>query len=67
MHGASFKEYNMVQMTLLQALRKAGIDKKEGQLLPQFAAELKALTDADRQWFKERFAIEFGWEIVASL
>lgn len=51
-------------MTLLKALQHVGIVKREGQPLKDFAAEIKALNDADRAWFKERFAVEHGIEVV---
>ena len=29
--------------------------------LSQFRAQYQALTVEDRAWFRERFAIEYGW------
>ena len=36
--------------------------KKDGQGLADFAREIKALTDADKRWFKEEL-IKLGYEI----
>jgi hypothetical protein len=55
-----------MEKTLMQAFTFAGIKKLEGQQLPEFAKEIKALTPADRAWFAERFVIEFGITITES-
>jgi hypothetical protein len=52
--------------TLMQAFTFAGITKREGQQLPDYAKEIKALTPEDRQWFAERFKVEFGITIIES-
>lgn len=49
----------------MQAFTAAGITKREGQTLQDYAKEVKALTPADRAWFAERFKEEFGFTIVA--
>lgn len=53
----------MLKMTLSAALVKFGL-RLPGENVGQFGAQIKALTPADREWFKERFAIEYGIEIV---
>lgn len=54
-----------MEKTLMQAFTAAGITKREGQTLQDYAKEVKALTPADRAWFAERFKEEFGFTIVA--
>lgn len=50
-------------MTLMQAFSRAGITKREGQQLPEFAREIQALTDDDRKWFADRFKVEMGLDV----
>lgn len=56
-----------MEKTLMQGFTFAGIGKREGQTLQDYAKEVKALTQADRDWFAERFAIEYGIKIVPLL
>ena len=51
------------EMTLLVALKKH-IGYSPGQGFGEFAAECKALTDADKAWFKDRFKVEKDIDIV---
>lgn len=53
----------MEKMSLAAALVKAGL-KLPGESVGAFGQEIKKLNDADREWFKERFAKEMGLEIV---
>jgi hypothetical protein len=52
-------------MNMLITFTKAMMDffgRKPGQSVGEFAAELKALTDADREFFKSEFA-RLGWTV----
>ncbi len=38
--------------------------KLESETTADFAAQLKTLTDADKAWFRDRFTVEYGYEIA---
>jgi len=49
-------------MTLVVALSKHC--RYEGETTSQFVKAIKELSPEDRQWYSDRFKIEFGYEIT---
>ena len=56
----------MKQMTFTKAMLESGL-RLPSESAGAFAIQLKNLTEADRAWFVERFAIEQNIEIVSVL
>ena len=55
---------NHKELGLAVALKHMGMFEVTGERLPEISAQIKALTDEDRQWFREQFKGEYGCTIT---
>ena len=63
--SANKKGYNMALPTSYITAMKHFFGMKTGQTLTEFSVELKALSDDEREWFKQGLR-ENGYEIPAA-